>query len=535
MLSELISASAAALAVGILSVVYFTWRIIYLLYFHPLAKFPGPFWAKVTSVYGSYYAWKGDTHLDMMRVHEKYGDFVRYTPDTLFVNNADGLHDIHSSGAYSSFLKSGHYQVMEHRVPSTFTARGGKDHLRRRRIVSQTVSEKAQRGYDPRIAYHVRKFCDAVFPAEPGVEGQPKNMADWCAYLSFDLITDLVFSASYNLLGSEKFRYVPHVIDKSNVRMSVLVYVPFVSWLRALDNYLFGEALVARNRLLRFVSRAVRERTDRALGKWSPKSLDPCPPRADIFAALATAKDPVTNEGFSADDMVSESITLMVAGSDTSSTAIASTLFYLADNPHAYHKAAAEVRRAFHDKGITKDRAADGPELGSCVYLRACIDEALRMSPPNGGALTREVIAKEGVTIAGNYIPSGCNVGVPLYAIHHDSRYYPEPFHYRPERWLEDDGTGSIERARYAFNPFGIGMRGCLGKGLAYHEVMTAVATVLYLGDFRFADGELGQVGRGGAGGTSYGRHRRNEYQLRDHITGQKQGPWLCFTRRELA
>jgi hypothetical protein len=34
--------------------------------------------------------------------------------------------------------------------------------------------------------------------------------------------------------------------------------------------------------------------------------------------------------------------------------------------------------------------------------------------------------------------------------------------------------------------------------------------------------------------GAAYGRHRENEYQLRDHITGQKQGPWLCFTRREL-
>lgn len=450
----------------------------------------------------------------------------------------EGLHDIHSTGTYSSFLKSGHYQVMEHRVASTFTARGGKDHLRRRRIVSQMVSEKAQRSYDPRIAYHVRKLCDAVFPPEDqkGVTGKPLNMADWCGYLTFDLITDLVFSASYNLLGNDKFRYVPHVIDKSNVRMSVLVYLPVVTWLRALDRLLFGEALAARNRFLRFVTRAIHERTARGAGKWSAQALDPCPPRADIFGGLATAKDPHTGEGFSTHDMISESITLMVAGSDTSSTAIASTLFYLADNPHAYHKAAAEVRQAFAHRPIrgTPSGVADGPELSSCTYLRACVDEALRMSPPNGGALTREVLAAEGAMIGGHHVPRGCNVGVPLYAIHHDARYYPQPFAYRPERWLEDDGTGgSVEKARHAFNPFSLGMRGCLGKGLAYHEVMTTVATVLYLGDFRFAEGELGRVGRG-VPGAAYGRHRANEYQLRDHITGQKQGPWLCFTRREL-
>jgi hypothetical protein len=47
--------------------------IVYRIWFHPLAKFPGPVLAKVTNLYGGYYAWRGDLHLDMMRCHEKYG------------------------------------------------------------------------------------------------------------------------------------------------------------------------------------------------------------------------------------------------------------------------------------------------------------------------------------------------------------------------------------------------------------------------------------------------------------------------------
>ncbi|KAK2608925.1 hypothetical protein QQS21_002501 [Conoideocrella luteorostrata] len=522
---------AALLGTAGCVVLYFFLRFLYALTLHPLAKYPGPFLAKFSNAYGAYYAWKGDAHIDMWRMHEKYGDFVRHMPDTVFIRSAEGLQAIYSSKAHSNVVKSAHYKVLESNVASTFSLRGGNEHLWRRRLVSTTVAEKAQRGMDPRIAIHVRKFCDLVFPAKTGELGKPMDMSEWCGYLTFDLMSDLVFSASYNLLGNEKFRYMPHVIDKSNVRMSVLVYLPFISWFRFIDGYFFREALIARNRFLRFVVRAVRERADRALGKWSPQALDPCPPRNDIYSALAVAKDPDSGRGFNSMEMVSESTTLVVAGSDTTSTAISSVLFYLADNKYAYEKAAREVRQAFAAKPLGAEDAASGPELSSCSYLRACIDEALRMSPPNGAALTRELLT-EGINVAGNHIPAGFNVAVPLYAIHHDPRYYSEPFTYCPERWLEDDGTGSIKRARSVFCPFSMGMRGCLGRGLAYHEIMTTLATVLCYGDFQFAEGELGKVGRGSAG-AEHGRHRENEYQLRDHITGQKNGPWLQFTRRE--
>lgn len=429
-------------------------------------------------------------------------------------------------------MKSAHYRVLEANVASTFSLRGGHEHAWRRRLVSTALSEKARRGMDSRIAVHVRKFCDIVFPKEAKTLGKPMDMSEWCSYLTFDLMADLVFSASYNLLGNERFRHMPHVIDKSNVRMSVLVYLPFIALYKYIDAFIFKEAAIARYRFMRFVIRAVRERADRAIGKWSQQSLDPCPPRNDIYSALAIAKDPDTGKGFSTQEMISESITLVVAGSDTTSTAISSTFFYLADNKHAYDKVTQEVREAFKNKPFGEEGVASGPELSDCAYLRACVDEALRMSPPNGAALTREVMAG-GLNIGDHHLPAGTVVSVPVYAIHHDPRYFEEPFSYRPERWVDDDGTGSIKRARSVFNPFSMGIRGCLGRSLAYHEILTTVATVLYFGDFQFAEGDLGKVGRGSPQ-AEYGRHRENEYQLCDHLSGQKNGPWLRFTRRDI-
>jgi len=71
--------------------VYFITNFIYNVFFHPYAKYPGPFLGKFTDLYAGYHAWKGDIHLDMWRCHMKYGDKVRYAPNRLNVNTVTGL------------------------------------------------------------------------------------------------------------------------------------------------------------------------------------------------------------------------------------------------------------------------------------------------------------------------------------------------------------------------------------------------------------------------------------------------------------
>ncbi len=506
-------------------------------FFHPLSKYPGPFLAKFSSVYHGYYAWRGDVHLQIWKDHQKYGelspyllyalsltratigDFVRFSPDMVLVSSARALHDIYGTGASSHFIKSKHYIQLEHKNVSSFSAREKKDHQWRRRIVSQSVSDKAQRGYEPRIAEHINKLCSILYPESqaPGTWGPVMNMAKWCNWLTFDMMSDVVFGAYYNLLGSEKFRYVPEMISQSNVRMSVMVIIPWLASLK-IDRYLFRDGIVARYRFLKFVVRCVRERVDKGIGKSTGLSLRPDGgSSSDIFESLATVKDSKTDSLFRNEELASESVTLIVAGSETSSTAIASVLFYLADNKAVYERLASEVRSC-GEHGVA-----------SCAYLRACIDETMRMTPPNGAVLAREVVRPGGVMVDGKHIGKGQMTGVGIYAIHHDTRNFADPFVFRPERWLEDDGSGnSIERARAAFNPFSLGTRSCVGKSLAYHEISNTIAAILRRGDFRFAEGPLCSVGRGNPKAI-FGRHRENEFQLKDHIAGQKIGPNLQF------
>ena len=208
---------------------------------------------------------------------------------------------------------------------------------------------------------------------------------------------------------------------------------------------------------------------------------------------------------------------------------MAGCFYYLSRNPRAYARVCKEVRSSFS----STDEIRTGIKLTSCVYLRACIDESLRMSPPVGGALWREV-CEGGAEIAGKTIPQGYDVGVGIYAIHHNPAYYPNPFEYSPERWIQGGSITpeAVDLARSAFSAFSIGPVGCVGKNLAYLELMVTMARVLWTLDIK----ELVEA-TGGEPKHRYLRkyqdHVKTEYRLRDRFTSWKDGPMISFRVRE--
>lgn len=187
-----------------------------------------------------------------------------------------------------------------------------------------------------------------------------------------------------------------------------------------------------------------------------------------------------------------------------------------------------EVRSSF----TSIDEIRSSSNLTECTYLRACIYESMRISPPAGGSLWRE---SEGVDVDGFFIPAGLDVGTSIYAIHHNEAYFPDPFTYNPERWIPSPTVTkeSIEMAHRALNPFSLGPRGCVGRGLAYMELSDTLAMVIWLMDFRRPEGALGLIGEGTPGAKG-GRHRVNEFQLEDHLTSVKDGPFVEFRRRKI-
>lgn len=337
----------------------------------------------------------------------------------------------------------------------------------------------------------------------------------------------VTFSASYDTLGSTDNRSVVKAIEDSNVRMSILFQAPGIP---KLHQKIFPTAIAARGIFIKFVNRMLAERFARAEKN-----------EKDIFSFLAKALDPETGKGFDSNELGAESTTLVVAGtsiscasdhdstgidlssykgSDTSSTAMAGTLFYLSRYPICYAKLTAEIRSTFS----SVDDIRIGPTLNSCAYLRACIDETLRISPSAAGALWREVLPG-GITVDGQFIPPGNDVGICVYALHHNKTFYPEPHLYSPERWLKHNEGSPLKHAK-AYSPFSIGPRGCLGKSLAIMELMLTVASVIWTYDFKNVDEVVVLDGVGE-------KVLADEYQFKDHITAAKDGPVLTFRRRK--
>ncbi|KAF1998926.1 cytochrome P450 [Amniculicola lignicola CBS 123094] len=507
----IVLASSAAL-VGL--TIYLISNFIYSVYFHPYAKYPGPFLAKFTDLYAGYHAWKGDIHLDMWRCHEVYGDKVRYAPNRLNINTVTGLKNIYSQGR--PFLKSKNYAAMVHQATNTLTVRDRKDHGRRRRVIQQGLSDATLRAFEPHMYGIINRFCDRLVQTAAYKQETwktPRNMSEWSNYLAFDLMATFIFSGKYNMLEREQYRYVLQCIEESNIRVSSILQAPILKAFR-LDKLLFPRAIIARNMFLGFVGKLLRDtkKNDRS-------------ERKDLFEMLSHAKDPETGKGFSPMEIIAESVTLVVAGADTSATAMAAIFFYLSRNPDAYARAAAEVRSTFSSVSDIQN----GAKLNSCRYLRACIDEAMRMSPSVGQTLAREV-PPGGAIVDGDFIPGGCDVGVPIYSIHHNEEYYPDPFNYNPDRWMvEKDNAGQQITDQYAaYNPFSVGPRSCMGKGVALVEMMATFAVVMFRLDFKMAEGDRA----GGRPNAEYGRHRSSEFQLRDHITSAKEGPMLRFRPR---
>jgi cytochrome P450 len=271
-------------------------------------------------------------------------------------------------------------------------------------------------------------------------------------------------------------------------------------------------------------------------------------PRKDFYYYIFRGTDTETGSKYTQAELASESNLLLVAGSDTTATTLSAVFFYLLRNPNILEKLRSEIEDSFSNVD-----EINHAKLTGLPYLRAVIDETMRLAPPVAGALPRDVL-EGGIHVDGIFIPEGTEVGVPIYAIHHNKEYYPDPFDFKPERWIVNEKQGvrkaDVERAQSAFTPFSIGHRGCIGKNLAYVELSLAVARLVMRYDFQEVEG-WGRCTKGGGwkermiasppeNGAARPKQqlldgpwgREGEYVVKDGFVANKDGPVVRFRER---
>uniref|UniRef100_A0A8C6P210 Cytochrome P450, family 27, subfamily A, polypeptide 1.1 n=1 Tax=Nothobranchius furzeri TaxID=105023 RepID=A0A8C6P210_NOTFU len=163
----------------------------------------------------------------------------------------------------------------------------------------------------------------------------------------------------------------------------------------------------------------------------------------------------------SAKDVYASITELLLAGVDTTSNTLTWTLYQLSKNPKVQDRLYEEVSTS-----LPADQIPTAAEVTRLPYLRAVIRETLRMYPVvpmNGRHMTERP-----VSVGGYLFPEKTSFGFSHYAMSYDQDVFPEPFTFKPERWLRD---GRQKPNPFGSIPFGFGVRGCVGRRIAELEM----------------------------------------------------------------
>jgi cytochrome P450 len=236
----------------------------------------------------------------------------------------------------------------------------------------------------------------------------------------------------------------------------------------------------------------------------------------------------VTGERYSKNELRAEAIMLIVAGSDSISAILAGFWFYTSRNQPAY-KRLTTIRSTFR----SSDEILGGSSLASCVYLYACIEEALRIAPAGPSEFAREILPG-GTTLNGEHFPQGVVVGCANWAMGHNEQVFGDPTRFRPERYIPSDSTGvtaeEVNRIKSYYQPFLIGPTNCVGKNVAMTELALIIARILFRLDLQAAPGQHLGAGHPSLG---WGRRDNNQYQIVDAYITVHDGPMLQFKKRK--
>ncbi|KAI9781242.1 MAG: hypothetical protein M1816_002425 [Peltula sp. TS41687] len=463
------------------------------------------------------------------------GSKIRVYPHGVVFQSAKAFTDIYS--AKSNVHRSKTYEAWQRNEQdiNTLNTSDVAIHRRKRRILNTVFTEKSIRAASLFINRHIDRWNELLLDGDGKDWSQPKDLAEWSDYLVFDILGDLCFGKSFEIKepGENPLKTIPHSIHtylRFAFPMARSPLLDLFLWLkpRGLNSLL--DALTPKDvkNYYRFIEQSVLER--RKLEEESQKLDDEGKgARQDMFHFLSQAKNPDTGEfAYSEQELLAEADLLIAAGSDTTSISLCGFFSYISRNKRVYDKLVREIRSTFD----SAEEIISGAKLSSCQYLRACLDEAMRLAPAGPCEMSRTVLPG-GQMIDGDFYPEGIVVGRSGWATGRNDEF-GDPHVYRPERWIENEEAGvtaeAIKHLRNMVHPFIAGPTNCVGQNLAMLELLTTTARTLYRMDLRVAPGStLGE----GAPELGWGRRDKNQYQLDDAFIYLRQGPMLQFKKRQ--
>jgi len=360
---------------------------------------------------------------------------------TIFINHPDLIEEVLVTNA-RLYSKGRVLRANRHVFGEGLLTSEGDFWLRQRRLTQPTFHRARIASYAATMVEYAQRMMDGWR------SGEERDAHGEMLRLTLQIVGKTLFDADVERDAQEVGKSLELLLEiGANFRRTI--FVPH--WLPTLANLRVKREVA---QIEKIIYRIIGER--RASGRDA----------GDLLSMLLAAQD---EDGSRMTDkqLRDETITLFLAGHETTASTLSWTWWLLAQNPAAEAKLHAELDAVLGDRPPTLD---DLPKL---VYTGHVITESLRLYPAAWG-LAR--LAVEDHEIAGYPVTKGMGVTMAQWVVHRDPRWYDAPEEFRPERWAND----LLKRLpRFAYFPFGGGPRQCIGNTFALMEATLILATIV--------------------------------------------------------
>ncbi|KAE9368678.1 fusicoccadiene C-8 hydroxylase [Stipitochalara longipes BDJ] len=463
---------AAIIALGTLS--YVLGLVIYRIFFHPLANFPGPKIAAATYWYEC--CWdifgNGSYFRQIVKMHAKYGPIVRINPNELVVQDPEFFSTLYVPGvvrrtnfhpglAGGMDLDRAHPYTVDH-----------DHHRQRRKALEPSFTWLGVSQIQPILSERVATLIGLL------KEKRNTNSVIILSHALFafagDVVTRIIFkNPSWSFLEEPNFS--PDLFD---LFYAMIRYSPTLDgfpWIASVTQWIPKWALYRFYRPGRLVREWKEMSRLSVLKEMQAKNVPESLPHTEdqqashtLFQRLLSSDLPESE--VTMDRIVCEAQILVLTGTVSVARSLDHLIVHILSDPEIHSKLSEELREAVK-KNSNEQLTAHA--LQQLPYLQACIKEGLRLSTAALHRLPRvspdtELFYKDWV------IPRGTPVGMQFFEMHLDPEVYPEPSKFQPDRWLGDVTPQMIRN----WVPFAKGSRDCLASALAHAEISMVLAAI---------------------------------------------------------
>ncbi|KAJ3478916.1 hypothetical protein NLI96_g9421 [Meripilus lineatus] len=443
--------------------------------FHPLANYPGPLPCKLSMFWMTWVSKSGKRHIYLKKLHDKYGDIVRIGPNEVSIREASAINPLMGT---TGLPKGPNWpgRALHPAFSPLIIIQSHDEHSRRRKPWNRAFSTSSLKGYEPVIEKRARQLVEHLSEHKDEVV----DLAQWISFFTFDFMGDMAFGGGYELMRDGDKDGLWKVVEDG---LSLGIIFEHLPWLSRLVRGLPGVGEDTK----RMRSMGIRRAEERMKQGSTVK---------DLFYYLSN-EDGSEKQSPPYAQIVSDGTLAVIAGSDTTASAMCNIFFLLLKHPNVFKRLQDEVDK-FYPHG---EDALSTKHHHQMPFLDAVINEALRFWPIiMSGSQRAPTRGSGGAALGPFFIPEGNQARIHFFSVLRDPRNFsPFPNSFWPDRWLIVDGlqdlstspdtqgyTGEFIHNQAAFIPFSHGPYNCVGKNLALLEMKMVICHLLQNFDIRF-------------------------------------------------